>query len=86
MAMAPDSKSGEPQKGLAGSTPVPSAAWHEHGISIGATHIIIMYDGDEKDTYPVYVMPGDNLAYLCHRLKLSEGHQKLKEVISLSRT
>ncbi len=76
LAKAPVSKTGEP-KGLEGSTPSPSAQLIEQGNSIGATHLIIVCN--DQETYPVYVMPENNLQRICERLK----PQIIQQIISL---
>jgi len=48
-----------------------------------ASHLIIMYDSDDKDLYPVFVMPNENLKHLCSCLELSESHQKIEKIISI---
>lgn len=55
--------------------------WLKVAKERSATHLIIMYDKDEKDYYPVYIMPTDNLKSICSKLTLSEGHQSIKKVI-----
>lgn len=57
--------------------------WKDQAIAKGASHIIIMYDPDDKELYPVFVMPNDDLKHLCSCLELSEGHQKIQEIIPI---
>lgn len=58
-------------------------SWKSQALSKGAYYLIIMYDPDDNEIYPVFVMPNENLKHLCSCLKLSEGHQKIKEIINL---
>ncbi|MFA5759613.1 MAG: hypothetical protein WC942_09700 [Clostridia bacterium] len=55
--------------------------WINHAIEIGAKTILIMYDLDDKEEYPVYIMPHDNYTVIKKRLELSEGHQKINKII-----
>ena len=34
--------------------------WTNIGRKIGATHVLVMYDGFLQETYPRYVMPGED--------------------------
>jgi len=56
--------------------------WHSNGVKMGATHMILTYDGCD-DYQAVYVMPdGDSLERMIH---LCEGGGHVHEVIDLSR-
>ena len=55
-------------------------SWEQEATLRGCSHLIIMYDPDDREEYPVFVLPTDDLHQLCQCLTLSEGHQKIKEI------
>jgi hypothetical protein len=57
--------------------------WIQQGKEKGAAKLLIMYDMDEKETYPIYLFKGENFRTLLKRHCLSEGHQKVLEIITL---
>jgi hypothetical protein len=57
--------------------------WLLQGKEKGASKILIMYDMDEHETYPVYILPEQDFRTLLKRHCLSEGHQKVLEIITL---
>lgn len=59
--------------------------WKTQAFTKGASYLIIMYDPDDKELYPVFVMPHEDLKRLCSCLELSEGHQKIQEIVSINR-
>ncbi len=58
--------------------------WENQAITKGASHLIVMYDPDDKELYPVFVMPNEDLKRLCSCLELSEGHQKIQEIVPIN--
>lgn len=58
--------------------------WENQAIKNGSSYLIIMYDPDDQEIYPVFVMPNENLKHICSCLKLSEGHQTIKEIIKIN--
>ncbi len=57
--------------------------WIETAIETNATHIILMYDKEDKDTYPVYVMKQEDVHKKIKKLSLSEGKQEVLEVVDI---
>lgn len=57
--------------------------WKNQAIAKGASHLIIMYDPDDKELYPVFVMPNEDLKHLCSCLELSEGQQEIQEIVPI---
>lgn len=47
------------------------------------THVIIMFDGEDKDIYPIYLDKNSILEVEIKKLQLSEGKQKLIDIIKV---
>lgn len=58
--------------------------WVKEGKKKGASKLLVMYDMDEKETYPIYIYPEDDFRTLLKRHCLSEGHQKVLEIITIN--
>jgi hypothetical protein len=56
-------------------------AWVKRAKDIGATHIILVYDKEDKDQYPVFVKPEENVDEKAKRIRLSEGKQEVIEIV-----
>ena len=57
--------------------------WITHGIASGAKAVVIMYDPEDKEEYPVYVGVGEDLELRLKQLKLSVNLQKIVDVVEL---
>lgn len=44
---------------------------------INCVAMLVIYDKEDKDYYPVYVLKGQNIENIIKRLNLSEGKQKV---------
>jgi hypothetical protein len=49
----------------------------------GAKAVVIMYDPEDKEEYPVYVGVGEDLELRLKQLKLSVNLQKIVDVVEL---
>jgi hypothetical protein len=57
--------------------------WNEKAKEIGAIYVVIMFDPEDRERYPVYLFPKDNLKKELSKLRLSEGKQKILDVIKV---
>ena len=57
--------------------------WLEEAKALGASYLIIMYDPEDKEEYPVYLFNNQYLKKELAKLRLSEGKQKVIEVIKV---
>lgn len=58
-------------------------AWIKDAKSMGAKHIISVCDTFDWDDYPVYVMPGEDLAERKKKYN-GENMQRINEVITIN--
>ena len=57
--------------------------WIKRARDMGATHIILMYDKEDKDKYPVFVQKHEDVDDKVKKLKLSEGKQEILDVVDV---
>lgn len=50
----------------------------------GATHIILVYDTEDKEEYPIFVGPEEDIEDKIKKIKLSDGKQEVREVFKLN--
>lgn len=56
--------------------------WIKRARELGATHIVLMYDTEDKEEYPVFIEKSEDLEEKLKKLRLSEG-QEIREVIDI---
>lgn len=56
--------------------------WFDHGVAIGATHMLVVCDAYDHDDYPKYIMPGQDVRVLSSGSNLG-SMQRLMEVYNL---
>ena len=59
--------------------------WIQKAERIGATHVVVMYDPDDKEEYPVYLMPNQILQKELAKLGLSEGKQRIVDIFRVEK-
>lgn len=57
--------------------------WFDHGVAIGATHMLVVCDTYDYDDYPKYIMPGQDVRALSSSSNLG-SMQRLMEVYNLN--
>lgn len=57
--------------------------WIKRARELGATHIVLMYDTEDKEEYPVFIEKSEDLEEKLKKLRLSEGKQEIREVIDI---
>lgn len=57
--------------------------WVIKAKELGATHLILVYDTEDKEEYPVYVKPEEDIEEKVKKIRLSEGKQKIKEICKI---
>lgn len=58
-------------------------SWVKRAQEMGATHIILAYDKEDKEQYPVFIKPEEDLENELKKLKLSEGKQEIVDVVKV---
>ena len=58
------------------------AAWFDRGLTLGATHLIVVCDTFDHEDYPVYVMKGEDAVAKAHQYD-GKDMQRVMEVYSL---
>jgi hypothetical protein len=53
------------------------SAWFDEGVNQGATHLLVVWDGNELNHYPVYVKPNEK-----SRIKVIEYNTKPKQRVT----
>jgi hypothetical protein len=57
--------------------------WISRAKEEGATHIILVYDTEDKEEYPVFVGPGEDIEDKVKKIKLSVGKQEVREICKI---
>lgn len=57
--------------------------WVIKAKELGATNLILVYDTEDKEEYPVYVKPEEDIEEKVKKIRLSEGKQKIKEICKI---
>lgn len=57
--------------------------WVIKAKELGATYLILVYDTEDKEEYPVYVKPEEDIEEKVKKIRLSEGKQKIKEICKI---
>lgn len=57
--------------------------WISRAREEGATHIILIYNNENKEEYPIFVGPEEDIEDKIKKIKLSVGKQEVREICKI---